>query len=266
MKRLLHGASFLFITVLFVANLTLSGCGSSVETAGSTGGQTDSVVASLQADNQRLQDENAQLKKTNAQLDQDKKALNAKVADLTSKLGQSSQQWQDFQDLQVRVNTLDSELTVQKQINRDLSAKNAEYEKSGPEAPVGTSNVTSSAEFKKTYDSAVKLCLAKKYKQAIPSLENLSKSSVDDPLMSNAHYWLGMSYYSTKQYDRAAKEFQKTVTYPKSWKAEDAYLMLGMTYVRLGDKDKARSTWETLTQKYPKSKNATLAQKYLGEL
>jgi tol-pal system protein YbgF len=266
MKRLLHGASFLFITILFVANLTLSGCGSSAETTESSEGQPDSVVTSLQADNQKLQDENAQLRKTNAQLDQDKKALNAKVADLTSKLGQSSQQWQDFQDLQVRVNTLDSELTVQKQINRDLSAKNADYEKGGMNANGMESPITSNPEFKKAYDAAVKLCLAKKYSQAIPALENLASSSVNDPLMSNAHYWLGMAYYSGRQYDKAAGEFEKTLTYPKSWKAEDAYLMLGMTYVRLGDKEKARSTWGTLTQKYPKSKDAALAQKYISEL
>lgn len=266
MKSLVHGASFLFIAVLFVANLTLSGCGTSTEATQAPTSQSDSLVAALQGDNQRLQDENAQLKKTNAQLDQDKKALNAKVADLTSKLGQSSSQWQDFQDLQIRVNTLDSELTVEKQINRDLSAKNAEYEKSGPQPPTETSTITSSAEFKRKYDAAVKLCLARKYKQAIPDLENLSASSVNDPLMSNAHYWLGMAYSSTKQYDKAAREFQKTTSYARSWKAEDAYLELGMTYVRLGDKDKARSAWETLVKKYPKSQEAAKAQKFLNDL
>jgi tol-pal system protein YbgF len=267
MKLLLHGASYFFISILFVTGLILSGCGTSVETAGAPGAPSDSLVDSLQASNQRLQDENAQLMKTNAQLDQDKKALNAKVADLTSKLGQSSSQWQDFQDLQVRVNTLDSELTVEKQINRDLSARSAESGKPSMGGPAAMkSSITSNAEFKKKYDAAVKLCLARKYKQAIPDLENLSASTVDDPLMSNAHYWLGMAYYFTKQYDKAVKELQKTITYPKSWKAADAYLELGMSYLRLGDKDNARSTWETLTQKYPKSKDAAQAKKYISQL
>ncbi len=261
MKTLLHGASYLFVIFLFVTNLTLSGCGSSAETTESTSGQPDSLTASLQSDNQRLQDENSQLKKTNAQLDQDKKALTAKVADLTSKLGQSSQQWQDFQDLQVRVNTLDSELTVEKQINRDLSARNADVEKSGMGAAV-----TSNADFKKNYDEALKLFKARKYKEAIADLQGLAASSVDDILISNAHYWLGECYYATKQYDDASKEFQKTLTYPKSYKLGAAYVMLGMSYLRLGDKTNARSTWETLVTKYPKSQYATRAKGYLSQL
>ncbi|HUI31134.1 MAG TPA: tetratricopeptide repeat protein [Candidatus Acidoferrales bacterium] len=261
MKQLLQGASFLLIAFLFGANLVLSGCGSEVQTTDSGQTPPDSVIDSLRTENARLQADNDQLTKTNAQLDQDKKALNAKVADITSKLGQSSQQWQDLQDLQARVSALDSELAVQKQINRDLMAKGAESEKLGTVSPV-----TSNTEFKKSYDAAVKLCLARKYKQATPQLESLTASSVDDPLMSNAHYWLGMAYYSTKHYDKAVKEFQKTTSYQKSWKAEDAYLMLGLAYVRLGDKDNARSTWESLGQKYPNSKDATQAKKYLSQL
>ena len=129
MKPLLQGASFLAAGILFSMNLLLSGCGTSIETT-SAQSQADSLtVDSLQAENQRLQADNAQLRKTNSQLDQDKKALNAKVADLSSKLGQSSEQWQDLQDLQNRVGSLDSELTVEKQINRDLSAKNADMER-----------------------------------------------------------------------------------------------------------------------------------------
>jgi tol-pal system protein YbgF len=260
MKRLLHRASFLFISILFATNIILSGCGTAIETTESSP-QTDSLVASLQSDNQRLQSENAQLKKTNAQLDQDKKALNAKVADITSKLGQSSSQWQDFQDLQVRVNTLDSELTVEKQINRDLSARTAEFQKPG----MGSS-ITSSPEFKRTYDASLKLFKARKYKEAIADLENLTASSVNDPLMSNAHYWLGECYYATKQYSKAVKSFESTLKYPKSYKVGAAYVMLGMSYVRLGDKTNARSAWETLVQKYPRSQYAVRAKKYLSEL
>jgi len=260
MKQLLHGATFLVTAILFATNIILSGCGTAVETADSTQ-QSDSVVTSLQADNQRIQDENAQLKKTNAQLDQDKKALNAKVADLTSKLGQSSSQWQDFQDLQVRVNTLDSELTAEKQLNRDLSARIGEAPKSTMESSVKTNT-----EFKTTYDASLKLFKARKYKAAIEDLENLTASSVNDPLMSNAHYWLGECYYATKQYEKAVGAFRATLNYPKSYKEGDAYVMLGMAYVRMGDKNNARSTWEDLIKKYPKTHYATEAQKYLKEL
>jgi tol-pal system protein YbgF len=263
MKHLLRGAPYFFVPVLFATNMILSGCGTTVESAESSA-TSDSLVTSLQSDNQRLQDENAQLKKANAQLDQDKKALTAKVADLTSKLGQSSSQWQDLQDLQVRVNTLDSELTVEKQINRDLNARSAEVQK--PATPAAQSSITSSAEFKKTYDQSLKLYNAKKYADATARLEDLTASSINDPLMSNAHFWLGECYYSTKAYDKAVKEFQAVLQYPKSNKEGDAYLALGMSYLRMGDKEDARSTWEALIKKYPKSDFDTRAKKYLNQL
>ncbi len=261
MKPKLQGASYLFAAFLFATGLMLGGCGTATETTESGQAPPDSVTAALQADNQRLQADNAQLKKTNAQLDQDKKALSAKVADLTSKLGQSSQQWQDFQDLQVRVNTLDSELTVEKQINRDLSAKNADYQKATP-APA----VASNAEFKQKYDEALKLFKTRKYKEAVANLQDLAGSSVSDDLVSNAHYWLGECYYALKQYEDAVKEFQKTLTYAKTFKAGPAYLMLGMSYVRLGDKENARTAWQTLAKKYPKSQEAKRGNDFLKQL
>jgi len=267
MGRILHGASYLFVLVLVATNLILSGCGTSEEATQASQAQSDSLTAaSLQSDNQRLQAENAQLKKTNAQLDQDKKALNAKVADLTSKLGQSSQQWQDLQDLQNRVNSLDSDLTVQKQINRDLSAKNADMEKQAMSQPAAASTITTKAEFKKTYDDALKLFKARKYKAATADLENLASSKADESLVSNAHYWLGECYYAQQRYNDAVQEFEKTLAYPKSFKASAAYLMLGMSHVRLGNKADARKTWQDLIKKYPKSEYASRAKEYLNQL
>ncbi|MFZ1081875.1 MAG: tetratricopeptide repeat protein [Candidatus Kryptoniota bacterium] len=262
MKPLLQGASFLAAGILFSMNLLLSGCGTSIETT-SAQSQADSLtVDSLQAENQRLQADNAQLRKTNSQLDQDKKALNAKVADLSSKLGQSSEQWQDLQDLQNRVGSLDSELTVEKQINRDLSAKNADMERQ----TMSASSITTKAEFNKVYNEGLKLFKARKYNNAVNDFSNLAASKMNHPLISNSHYWLGECYYEMEKYDGARDEFAKTLTYPKSYKAGPAYIMLGMSYLRLGDKDKAKSTWQTFVKKYPKSKYAAKAKDYLEEL
>ncbi len=267
MIRVLRGAPYLLVSILFAANLFLAGCGTSIETAQGTRTLADSLaIDSLQANADRLRAENAQLRKSNAQLDQDKKALNAKVADITSKLGQSSQQWQDLQDLQNRVNQLDSELTVQQQINRDLSAKNAGMEKQLMSGAATQGATMTNAEFKKTYDEALKHFRARKYKEASASLENLAASRVEDPLVSNAHYWLGECYYAMQKYSDAIQEFKKTLTYPKSYKEGAAYVMLGMSYIRLGDKANARASWEKLVKDYPKSQYAVRAKRYLKQL
>ncbi len=262
MKSVLHGATYMLVALLFATNLLLTGCGSSAETTTSAKATADSLT--MATENQRLSTENSQLRKTVAQLEQDKKALNAKVADLTSKLGQSSQQWQDLQDLQARVNELDSELTVQKQINRDLSAKSAEAEKESMGS--GMSTVTTKAEFKSNYDSALKLFKDRNYKEALATFQNLSTSKADPQMVGNAFYWMGECYYAIQKYPDAVKAFQNVLTFPKSYKEGAAYIMLGMSYLRLGDKAHAKSTWESFIKKYPKSQYVARAKQYLSQL
>ncbi|MCL5034663.1 MAG: tetratricopeptide repeat protein [Bacteroidetes bacterium] len=264
MKHLLHGASYLVGGLLFVTGLFLSGCGTSVQTAQDHGAADSATVSSLQSRTDRLQSENSQLRTTVSQLEQDKRALNAKVADLTSKLGQSSQQWQDLEDLQSRVNSLDSELTIQRQINRDLSAKNADMERQMITGGAGT--VTTSAEFERQYNEGLRSFRARNYKSAISVFNGLAASRVNTPLMSNTHYWLGECYYALQRYNDAIHEFQKTLSYPKSYKEGAAYVMLGMSYLRLGNKESARDTWNRLIARDPKSQFAARAREYLKQL
>ncbi len=259
MKRLLHGASYLLVASLFATNLLLSGCGSSVEAS-----KASASADSLSAANQQLQGENSQLKKTVSQLEQDKKALNAKVADLTSKLGQSSQQWQDLQDLQARVNQLDSELTVQKQINRDMSARSADAERASLGS--GLQPVTTQAEFKQGYDQGLKLFRTRKYNDALAVFANLTKSNVMPTMTGNAYYWMGECLYAMQKYNDAANAFKTVLTFHNSFKTGAAYLMLGMSYVHLGNKAEARTTWEELIKKDPKSQYASKAREYIGQL
>jgi len=264
MKRLLQGAIFALMGILLASSLSLTGCGSSEESTEQSPEST--AMDSVKTENQRLQTENAQLTKSNAQLEQDKKALNAKVADLTSKLGQSSQQWQDLVDLQNKVSALDSQLTIQKQVNRDLMARNADMNKEEMVGGAMMTTVTTKSDYQTKYDDALAAFKARKYKDAVADLQNLAASSADSALASNAHYWLGESFYALRKYSDAAREFQTTLTFKKSFKRGAAYLMLGMTYVRLGDKDKAKSTWEELINMDPKSQYAARAKDFLNQL
>ncbi len=262
MKGVLHGATYLLVASLFATNLLLTGCGSSIETSAASKASADSL--GMAVENQKLATENSQLKKSVSQLEQDKKALNAKVADLTSKLGQSSQQWQDLQDLQTRVNELDSELTIQKQINRDLSAKSAEMARQSMGA--GTSSVTSRDDFNRKYSAALKLFKSRNYKDALSTFQDLSMSKVVPDMVGNTYYWIGECYYAMQKYSDAVKSFETVLTFPKSYKEGAAYIMLGMSYLRLGDKQQARLAWQTLIKKDPKSQYGNRAKEYLKQL
>lgn len=258
MKRILHGASYMLAASLFAASVFLTGCGTSVETSKAA------AADSLTVANQQLTTENSRLKKNVDQLEQDKKALNAKVADLTSKLGQSSQQWQDLQDLQARVNQLDSELAVQKKINRDLSASSAGMERESLGS--GLAPVTTRAQFKTSYNQGLKLFRGRSYSKALAVFANLSRSKADPTLTGNAFYWMGECYFAAQKYEDAVHAFEKVLTFRRSYKIGAAYIMLGMSYLHLGNKQMAKTTWEEFLKKDPKSRYVSRAQEYLSQL
>ncbi len=258
MKRVMHGASYMVAASLFAVSIFLTGCGSSVETSKAA------AADSLSTANQQLTAENSKLRKNVDQLEQDKKALNAKVADLTSKLGQSSQQWQDLQDLQARVNQLDSELAVQKKINRDLSASSADMESASLGS--GLAPVTTRAQYKASYDQGLKLFRSRSYSKALAVFANLTRSHAAPELSGNSYYWMGECYYARQKYTDAVNAFQKVLTFRKSYKTGAAYIMLGMSYLHMGNKEKARAAWEELLKKDPKSQYASRAKEYLNQL
>ncbi len=72
-------------------------------------------------------------------------------------------------------------------------------------------------------------------------------------LAPNAHYWLGRTYYVRKAYQKAAftfaEGFQK---FPKSAKAPDNLLNLGMSLARLEKKKEACTAFKRLLKNYRK--------------
>lgn len=79
-----------------------------------------------------------------------------------------------------------------------------------------------------------------KFSEAETGFKKFLSSYPDHPLAANAQYWLGESYYGRADYKTAAKTFaQGYQAYPKSAKASDSLLKLGLSLSRLGKKDDA---------------------------
>jgi tol-pal system protein YbgF len=94
-------------------------------------------------------------------------------------------------------------------------------------------------------------------------LQDYPNSDLDD----NAQYWLGESYYVTRDYDAAATAF-RTVgdKYPQSRKAPDALLKLGYTQLDQQKSDAGRATLQLVVQRFPTSDAAKLAMQRLSQL
>jgi tol-pal system protein YbgF len=79
----------------------------------------------------------------------------------------------------------------------------------------------------------------------------------DHELAGNAQYWLGETYYVQGKYKDAARSFLAGFqTYPKSPRAPNALVKLGMSLNKLGQKEQACGAFAEVPKKYPAAADA----------
>ena len=124
-----------------------------------------------------------------------------------------------------------------------------------PPAPVAGSSVEQAV-----YNQAFDALKASSYSVAIAGFKDFLQTYAGSPLAENAQYWLGETYYVTRDYDDATNAFRAVLEkWPDSRKAPDALLKLGYTQYELKRYAESRKTLTEVTQKYPTSDAAKLA-------
>jgi tol-pal system protein YbgF len=105
---------------------------------------------------------------------------------------------------------------------------------------------------KQVYEAAYGSLLQQDYGAAEAGFDDFLKRYPNDPLASNAQYWLGESFFVRGQFKQAAAAFLKGYqAYSRSGKAPDSLLKLAMSLDRLGQRDAACSSYAELTAKFP---------------
>jgi tol-pal system protein YbgF len=83
-------------------------------------------------------------------------------------------------------------------------------------------------------------------------------------LAANAHYWLGETYYSQKNFEQAILEFQEVIkNFPEKDKVPAAMLKQGMAFKEMGDSKSSLYIYKKLTEEFPKSEEAKIAREKL---
>ncbi len=119
----------------------------------------------------------------------------------------------------------------------------------------------------KSYKNAYNLIKAKKYDDAIVTLQDMLKKYPSGQFASNAHYWLGELYGLTGKNDQALKEFTIMVTsYPQSPRAGDAQLKVGLLYATQSKWSDAKAAFKKVVSHYPGTAPARLASEQLKQL
>jgi len=126
-------------------------------------------------------------------------------------------------------------------------------------------NVTAE-NFKSNYQQALQKHYNKQYKEAIQLFSTLLQVMPNHKLASNCQYWIGESYNAMGKHREAINAFAAVLDYRTSYKYDDALIMNGLIFMKLGNKTSARDNFQQLVSKYPDSEYAPKAMRYLGQL
>ena len=104
------------------------------------------------------------------------------------------------------------------------------------------------------YQQGYGALLQKDYASAEGAFRLLIATYPNDPLASDAQYWIGETFYVRGQYKNAADAFLAGYKkYKSGQKAPDTLLKLGMSLAELGQKDAACSSFNELKTEFPQA-------------
>lgn len=136
----------------------------------------------------------------------------------------------------------------------------APIKKPAPEQP-------NAAEEQQIYQTAYDLIKAKKYNEAINTLQKMLQKYPSGQFAANAHYWLGELYGLLNKSDQSALEFNKVIkNYPESPKVVDAQLKLGLIYSGQFKWTEAKEAFKKVIARSPGTESARVAKEQLKQI
>lgn len=136
----------------------------------------------------------------------------------------------------------------------------------GPEVESRAAPATEAGE-KEAYDTAFQALKELRYADAAQIFQEFLDQYPNSDYADNAQYWLGESYYVTRNYEIALGAFENLLdNYPDSSKVPDALLKIGYTHYELKNWDQARVALSQVEQQYPDTPLARLAASRLKSM
>jgi tol-pal system protein YbgF len=114
-----------------------------------------------------------------------------------------------------------------------------------------------SADPEAVYERSYESLLRRQFNDAEVGFRGFLEQHRDHSLAGNAQYWLGETYYVQGDYKQAAQAFLSGYRdFPKSRKAADSLLKLGLSLNRLGQKEQACAAYMQVGSQFPKAAEA----------
>jgi tol-pal system protein YbgF len=190
---------------------------------------------------------------------------NQSLLDLAQRLAVQA----ELRTLRGRLEELENSTQALRKQQRDLYADLDErLNAAAQSAPAaGTAGAGASGAEQAAYTQAFEALKAGSYPTAITGFRQFLATYPKSTLIDNAQYWLGESYYVTRDYPNALAAFQEVLARsPDSRKAPDALLKLGLTQYELKRPNDARATLTEVTKRYPDTEAAKVATERLRRM
>jgi tol-pal system protein YbgF len=136
-----------------------------------------------------------------------------------------------------------------------------------PTAAPAPATTASPAEQQAAYEKALAILREGRYAEAAADFNQFLEKYPGSVYTDNTYYWLGETYYVTRDFDRALASFNQLVTsYPQSPKVLGARLKIGYIYYEKQDWAAARRELKSLVNGNPDSTEARLADERLQRM
>lgn len=121
-------------------------------------------------------------------------------------------------------------------------------------------------EVQEDYRSAWQALHSEQYDKAIQQFRTFQRKNPTSELADDAQYWIGESYFTRRDYNRAILEYNDVLKYRKGDKVPAALLRQSQAFVEIGDKTDARLILQKLINDHPNSRQAKEAREKLQNL
>jgi tol-pal system protein YbgF len=130
-----------------------------------------------------------------------------------------------------------------------------------PTTAVPPSAVAAPGDPRLQYDAAMELLSRAQYSEAQAAFRNFVATNPTSDLAGPAQYWVGDISFTQKDYGNSAKAFADVLKrFPKTTKAPDAMLKLGLSLLELGQKVEGCTTLGAVKAKYPNANASILSR------
>lgn len=159
--------------------------------------------------------------------------------------GQSQFLEPEVEELKLKVSKLNEEISRMKMAKGGSASAMSQRKTSPIRQSKGTPD---------QYNTALSAYQVGNYDESILLFQNFALSNPPGHLKDNILFWIGSNYVKLEMYDNAIKQFDTVLNqFPRSNKAHDSRLMLGVSYYKKGEASRAVEVLETALKYNPPS-------------